>query len=84
MPTTMERGMQKPRGRPPGKTSTRKDRTAKVDAMVLGWAELVARAQGKPLAEYISETLRGPVMRDYAVVMRQMEHGTLEAAQGSS
>ena len=63
--------MAKARGRP--KTSTRNDRVARVDAVVLGWAEMVARARGISVAEYLSETLRGPVARDFARVMEEMK-----------
>jgi hypothetical protein len=65
--------MARPRGRP--KTSTRSDRVARIDSVVLGWAEMVARARGISTAEYISETLRSPVQRDFAAVMEQMKKG---------
>jgi hypothetical protein len=65
--------MARPRGRP--KTSTRTDRTARVDSTILGWAEMVATARGITLAEYLSETLREPVAKDFAVVMEQMKRG---------
>jgi hypothetical protein len=63
--------MARPKGRP--KVSERNDRTARVDATILGWAEMVARAKGISLAEYLSETLRGPVAKDFAKVMEQMK-----------
>lgn len=61
------------RGRP--KSSDRRDRTARVDATVLGWAEMVAKARGVSVAEYLSETLREPVAKDFAGVMEQMKKG---------
>ena len=63
--------MARPKGRP--KTSERNDRTARVDATILGWADMVAKAKGISLAEYLSETLRVPVSRDFARVMEQMK-----------
>lgn len=66
-----ERKMAK--GRP--KKSERTDRTAKIDATVLGWANMVAKAKGISLAEYLSETLRGPVGRDFAAEMERMKGG---------
>lgn len=63
--------MSRPRGRP--KTSDRNDRTARIDATVLGWAEMVAKAKGISVAEYLSETLRGPVAKDFGRIMEQMK-----------
>jgi hypothetical protein len=63
--------MARPKGRP--KTSGRNDRTARIDATILGWAEMVARAKGVSLAEYLSETLKSPVAKDFARVMEQMK-----------
>ena len=69
--TTERTPMAKAKGRP--KKSERIDRTARVDATILGWAEMVARARGITVAEYLSETLRGPVAKDFAKVMEQMK-----------
>ena len=57
-------------GRP--RTSERNDRVARVDATILGWAEMVAKARGITVAEYISETLRAPVWRDFGDLARKM------------
>jgi hypothetical protein len=62
--------MARPKGRP--KTSDRNDRTARIDATILGWAEWVARAKGVSVAEYLSETLRDRVAKDFARVMEEM------------
>ena len=64
--------MAKAKGRP---KSERNDRTAKIDATVLGWAEVVARAKGITLAEYLSETLREPVAKDFGAWMEKMKKG---------
>ena len=56
-------------------TCGRKDRAVKVDAVVVGWAEMVAKARGITVAEYLSETLRKPVARDFADVMEKMKGG---------
>lgn len=63
--------MAKAKGRP--KLSARNDRTAKIDAVILGRAEMVARSRGISVAEYLSETLRAPVARDFAAAMKNME-----------
>lgn len=57
-------------GRP--KTSERNDRVARVDSTILGWAEMVAKGRGISVAEYLSETLREPVSRDFGDLMRKM------------
>lgn len=73
MPAILER---KTMGRPRGTgKSTRNDRAAKVDATILGWAEMVAKARGISVAEYLSETLRKPVAKDFAEVMERMKGG---------
>lgn len=64
--------MGRPKGRP---KSDRQDRTAKIDTVVLSRAEMIARAQGITLAEYLSEALRPVVAKDFAKVMKAMEEG---------
>ncbi len=71
--TTGAVAMPKPKGRP--KRSERNDRTARVDATILGWAEMVAKAKGITVAEYLSETLRAPVAKDFGRLMEQMKEG---------
>jgi hypothetical protein len=63
--------MKRKRGRP--KTSMRNDRVARIDATVLGWAEMVAKARGLTVAEYLSSTLHAPVARDFAREMERMK-----------
>jgi hypothetical protein len=72
MAAIAERKMGRPKGS--GK-SGRKDRAVKVDAVIVGWAEMVAKARGTTLAEYLSETLRKPVAKDFADVMEKMKGG---------
>lgn len=60
---------------PAGFDPSRNDRTAKIDATVLGWAETVAKAKGLTVAEYLSETLRVPVAKDFGVYMEKMKKG---------
>ena len=62
--------MAKAKGRP---KSPRNDRTAKIDATVLSRAEAVAKWRGITLAEYLTETLRAPVARDFANDMKQAD-----------
>lgn len=72
MQTTLAgpKSMAKKVGRP--KTSSRIDRVARIDATILGWAEMVAKARGVTVAEYLSETLRLPVSRDFGREMQKM------------
>lgn len=67
---TEERVMAKAKGRP--KSSQRNDVTAKVDSGVVTKAKFVADTRGIPLAEYLSELLRGPVDRDFARAVKQV------------
>jgi hypothetical protein len=59
---------QRPRGRP--RTSTRRDGVVKVDKGVLAKASYVARIREIPLAEYVTELLRGLVERDFERIAR--------------
>jgi hypothetical protein len=66
--------MGKKRGRP--KASNRRDAVVKLDGIIVGKAQMVAKAQGISVAEYLSEMLRGLVDRDFLKVMKQMEAAT--------
>ena len=57
------------------KKSARQDVAAKIDARVIGMAKLIATERGVCLAEYLSETLKAPVERDYAETMRKLQEG---------
>lgn len=59
------------RGRP--KRSERVDIAVKIDARIGGMAKVIAVAQGVPLAQYLSEALEGPVARDYAKHMAELQ-----------
>lgn len=58
------------KGRP---TTGRHDVTVKVDAAVISKAKMVASARNIPLAEFVSELLRGPVDREFAKEMKKVE-----------
>lgn len=73
MLATEELVVAKPKGRP--KSSQRNDATAKIDAAVIVKAKFVADTRDMPLAEYLSELLRGPVDRDFAKAVKQVEGG---------
>lgn len=70
---TKELVMAKPKGRP--KSSQRNDATAKIDAGLITKAKFVADTRDMPLAEYLSELLRGPVDRDFAKAVKQVDGG---------
>jgi hypothetical protein len=63
--------MARKRGRPKG--IKRRDAVVKLDAIVVGKAQMVAKARGTSVAEYLSEIIREPVDRDFLGVMKQME-----------
>ena len=67
--------MARPKGRP--KAEQRHDKTVRIDARVLGMAEMVARTRGVTLAEYLTGLVREPVAKDFAKVMKQVEGGQL-------
>jgi hypothetical protein len=58
-------------GRP--KRSDRDDATVKIDRGIVSKAKMVASARNIPLAEYLSQALRGLVVRDFAKEMRRIE-----------
>jgi hypothetical protein len=63
--------MGKKRGRP--RASERRDAVVKLDVIIVGKAQMVAKASGISLSEYLSEMLRSPVDRDFLRVMKEME-----------
>ena len=63
--------MTKKRGRP--KEGHRRQAVVKLDIIIVGKAQMVAKARGMSLAEYLSELIRGPVDRDFLAIMKQME-----------
>ena len=73
MSVFVEPVMAKPKGRP--KTSERNDKAVKIDRRIAGWAEIVAKAQGISLAEYLSNILKVPVSKDFGRYMEQMKEG---------
>jgi hypothetical protein len=63
--------MARKRGRPKG--NKRRDAVVKLDIIIVGKAQMVAKAKGMSLAEYLSEIIRSPVDRDFLNIMKQME-----------
>lgn len=63
--------MTRTRGRP--RRSERQDITVKMDRTVIGKAKLVATHQGIPVAELLTEMVRGPVDKAYMVMLRDLE-----------
>jgi hypothetical protein len=74
--------MSRKRGRPKGEK--RRDAVVKLDIIIVGKAQMVAKARGTSLAEYLSEIIRGPVDRDFLDIMRQMEAESDAASEGKS
>ena len=71
--------MGKKRGRP--KASKRRDAVGKLDITVVGQAQMVAKANGTSVSEYLSELVRGLVDRDFLKVMKRMEAEAAEAPE---
>ncbi len=63
--------MGRKRGRPKG--TERRDAMVKLDTILVGKAQMVAKARGTSVAEYLSEIIRSPVDRDFLAVMHQLE-----------
>jgi hypothetical protein len=74
MQTTLERDTMvkaKPKGRP--KRSERDDVTVKIDRALVGKAKLIATHQGVPVAELLSDLVKGPLDKTYAMMLRELE-----------
>ena len=63
-------------GRP--KSSDRQDVSIKFDKVLAGKARLISQARGVSMAAYLSEMTRGPIDRDYAKLMRELEESGQE------
>ena len=73
MTAIAEKVMGKQRGRP--KKSERDDVAVKIDRVIVGKAKLVATHRGVPVAELLSELVRGPLDKAYAQMLRDLEGG---------
>jgi hypothetical protein len=56
-------------------------KSAKVDSFVLGLAQMVAAARGVSLPDYLSETLRSFVTKDYLEIMEAMANQVGRASE---
>jgi hypothetical protein len=63
--------MARKRGRPKG--TERRDAVVKLDANIVGKAQMVAKARGTSLAEYLSGLIRVPVDRDFLEIIKRMD-----------
>ncbi len=63
--------MARKRGRP--KEVERRDAVVKLDVIIVGKAQMVAKARGTSVAEYLSELIRVPVDRDFLEIMKRMD-----------
>jgi hypothetical protein len=66
--------VREPMARPKGKRSERDDVAVKIDREVYDKAKLVALRRRIPLAELLSEILRGPIDRAYRVEISRLTH----------
>jgi hypothetical protein len=67
------RPMAKAKGRP--KVSDRDDGTVRLDRTLIGRAKMVANYRGVPVAQVLSEIVKGPLDKAYAQMLREMEGG---------
>jgi hypothetical protein len=65
--------MARPRGRP--KTSTRDDKTVKIERTLADMAARIADATGTTTAEVISDAARTSIRKQFAELMRELEKG---------
>lgn len=63
------------------KKPKRNDKAVKIDRVIAMKAGLVAESKGQPLAEYVTEILRGPVERDWARAVRTIDTLPAPAAE---
>jgi hypothetical protein len=67
----VETTMARPKGRP--KTSDRDDGTVRLDRVLIARAKSVASYRGIPVAELLSDLLKGPLDRVYLQMLRELE-----------
>jgi len=65
--------MARPRGRP--KTSVRHDINVKFDKALADMARMVAKAEGRSLAEYLTDAARPTIEREYGKLMARLLRG---------
>jgi hypothetical protein len=63
--------MAKPKGRP--RRSERDDVTVKIDRALVGKAKLIATHRGIPVAELLSDLVKGPLDKTYGAMLRELE-----------
>jgi hypothetical protein len=63
--------MDKTMGRP--QKSGGEGKLVRLNPAIVGMAKAVATAKGSTLADYLADLLRGPVGRDYAKMLRELE-----------
>lgn len=70
MAVVLERGMAKKAGRPKG---DRNDVSVRIDKRVVGMARFVATHRGVTIAELLSDTLAGPIEREYVKLVAKAD-----------
>lgn len=56
----------------PAKKTDRDDVTVKLDRRLVAISKLIAADRKVPLAQYLSELMKGPVERDYAQLVQKL------------
>lgn len=65
--------MAKKRGRPKSQSPRGDGLQVRIDPQIVGRARLIAGNRGIGVSEYVSALLDGPVAKDYAKLIREME-----------
>lgn len=63
-------------GRPASGKPSNEGKLTRLDSAVVAMGKAVAASRGIHLSEYFSEMLRGPVGKEYAAMLRELEKGT--------
>lgn len=62
-------------GRPPSGEPSNQGRLTRLDPALVSMGKLVAASRGIAMSEYFAGILRGPVQKDYAAMIRELEKG---------
>jgi hypothetical protein len=71
--STNHGGPRKGSGRP--KSADRKEGSVRIDRAVLGKIQWLAKDQGVPVSEYLTDLVRGPVEREFGRRAKKLQGG---------
>ena len=70
-----EQTMARKKAAPSSGKPSNEGRLTRLDPAVVAMGKAVAASRGQHLSEYLSGLLKGPVGRDYAAMLRELEKG---------